>query len=146
MLRYINATADIGSHIGASATQVGLLQVFDLIEAAMISAQIPVSRCHSKCPVCRSPSSEFRLFESGMGGDFLTYVGKTTGSLYRVDVGITGYMGISLADVLAPAIEREGGSQHLWGGKQLQCKFCGKTFSWRTAHIDGEELVTAFLL
>lgn len=49
------------------------------------------------------------MFESGPGGDFSTYVGKRTGSLYRLDLGKVHYLNIPLEELLAPALRQEGG-------------------------------------
>jgi hypothetical protein len=90
--------------------------------------------------------TEFRLFESGPGGDFETYLGVNTGSLYRVDLGQVHYGGKSLLELLTSAFQREGGAENLLSvPSQLQCKICGKAISAANVAVDGEEIVTAFL-
>ena len=112
----------------------------------MISAQVPIALCHAACSGCGLPT-EFRYFESGVGGDFATYLGATTGSFYRLDLWQVHYMGRSVADLLAPAYQREGGAANLLCiPDQLQCKICGKALSTRSIAADGEETVTALLV
>jgi hypothetical protein len=87
------------------------------------------------------------MFESGGGGDFSTYVGKKTKNIYRVDLGKIHYLGISLNDLLLPAIEIEGGIENLAAiPKQIQCKVCKTTFSAEHCMIDSEERVYAYQL
>ena len=91
--------------------------------------------------------ADFLFFESGAGGEFSTYVGQTTGALYRVDLLQVHYLGKNLLDLLSPVYAREGGPSHLRSAlEQLQCRICGSSFSARSITVDGEELVTAFLV
>jgi hypothetical protein len=91
--------------------------------------------------------TDFLLFESGAGGDYATYVGQSTGSLYRVDLAQVNYLGKALPELLSPVHEREGGPHRLRSiPEQVQCKMCGNSFSVGSIAVDGEELVTAFLV
>ncbi len=47
------------------------------------------------------------MFESGLGGDFETYVGATSGTLYRLDLGKVHYQKMSREDILADALGKE---------------------------------------
>ena len=82
------------------------------------------------------------MFESGLGGDFETYIGADSGTIYRLDLGQIHYQGASRSDLLAEAIEREGNLICI--PKEIRCKICGTIFSATTIPIDGEELVEAY--
>lgn len=104
--------------------------------------RLPVMICHATCPKCGLPTDEFRMFESGLGGDFETYVGRNSGSLYRLDLGQVHYQGKSRSDLLAEAIEAE--SELTLVPNELRCKICGAEFSATNIPIDGEETVEAY--
>ncbi len=72
----------------------------------MNPVRLPISLCHANCSKCGLPT-EFKMFESGSGGDFSTYIGRKTNSFYRLDLGKINYQDLNLADLLEPAIERE---------------------------------------
>jgi hypothetical protein len=109
----------------------------------MKAARLPISLCHANCPKCGLPT-EFKLFESGAGGDFSTFVGASTGMLYRLDLGKVHYQNIPLASLLAEAEDREGKLQQI--PEELKCKICGTQFSPGYIPIDGEEITDAYEL
>ena len=112
----------------------------------MQSTEIPVLRCHANCTRCGHPT-EFPLFESGPGGDFATYLGEKTGSLYCVSLGQIHYAGKSIESLLAPAIEREGSRDALRQlPENVKCKICDNVFSARSMPIDREEIADAYVL
>jgi rubredoxin len=98
--------------------------------------------CHANCPKCGMPTDQFMMFESGPGGDFETYVGATSGTLYRLDLGKVHYQKLSREDLLADAFKKE--TRLICIPKELSCKICGTVFSATNIPIDGEEIVDAF--
>ena len=88
------------------------------------------------------PTDQFKMFESGLGGDFETYVGATSGTLYRLDLGKVHYQRMSREDLLADALEKE--AQLILIPQNLRCKICGTVFSATNVPIDGEETVDAY--
>lgn len=112
----------------------------------MEAAVLPVLRCNATCHSCGVPS-EFAIFESGTGGDFATYFGDRTGSLYRLALGEIQYAGESIETLLAPAILREGGADALrLLPEQVKCKACGDTFAARSMLINREETLHVYQL
>ena len=109
----------------------------------MKQSRLPISLCHANCPKCSLPS-EFKMIESGPGGDFSTYVGARTGAIYRLDLIKMHYSGISLDDLLAPAIQVEGKVYRV--PAEIRCKICGTVFSAVTIPVDGEEIIDAYEL
>ena len=108
----------------------------------MKNSRLSISRCHANCPKCGIPTDDFKMFESGPGGDFETYVGAESGNIYRLDLGKVHYQGQSRADLLADAMKKEGSL--LCIPKDLKCKICGTVFGATNIPIDGEEIVDAF--
>jgi len=84
------------------------------------------------------------MFESGPGGDFETYVGATSGTLYRLDLGKVHYQKMSRDGLLEDALTKETRLIHI--PKELRCKICGAVFSATNIPIDGEEIVDAYEL
>ena len=82
------------------------------------------------------------MFESGLGGDFETYIGSKSGTIYRLDLGQIHYHGATRSDLLADAIEKEGNLICI--PKEIKCKICGMVFTASTIPIDGEEMVEAY--
>jgi hypothetical protein len=112
----------------------------------MESIQLPVLRCRANCTRCGLPT-EFPIFESGPGGDFATYLGEKTGSLYCVSLGKINYAGKSIESLLAPAIEREGSRDALRQlPEDVKCKICGNVFSAQSMPIDREDVASAYVL
>lgn len=112
----------------------------------MRQLSLPVSLCHANCAKCGLPV-EFQYFGSGAGGDFATFLGRTTQNIYRLDLGQIGYLGKSENELLAPAIEQERGANNLLRvPEQLNCKFCGTPIATKNYAIDGETNVDAYLL
>jgi len=91
--------------------------------------------------------TDFKMFESGPGGDYSTYIGQSTHDVYRVDLGQIHYLGKPLSQLLLPAIAREGGVNNLRQiPEQIRCKLCGTEFSAEHCMVDGEEVIDAFEL
>ena len=84
------------------------------------------------------------MFESGAGGDFATYIGARTEAAYRLDLGNIHYQGKSEAELLAPALEREGSLTKL--PDEVRCKLCGTVFCAVSIPVDSEEVVEAYEL
>ncbi len=84
------------------------------------------------------------MFESGAGGDFSTFVGATTGAIYRLDLGKVHYQKISEASLLADAQKKEGSLSRM--PEEITCKICGTVFSASSIPIDGEEVIEAYEL
>lgn len=108
----------------------------------MRSNRLPASLCHANCPKCGMPSDQFIMFESGPGGDFETYVGATSGALYRLDLRKVHYQKVSREDLLADALGKE--KQLIPIPQELRCKICGIVFNATNVRIDGEETVDAY--
>jgi hypothetical protein len=107
-------------------------------------SRLPVLLTHARCAKCGLPT-DFRIFESGTGGDFSTFVGAATGALYRLDLGKVHYQKIPEAELLAEAQKREGRLTRI--PEELRCKVCGTAFSADgTMLIEGEEIVEAYEL
>ena len=81
------------------------------------------------------------MFESGPGGDFSTYIGKRSGNYYRLNLAKINYLHQKIADLLQPAIDKEGALQKL--PDELLCKNCGAMFSPNSIHVDSEETIDA---
>jgi len=109
----------------------------------MKPARLPISLCHANCPKCRMPT-EFRMFESGPGGDFATYLGVATGSIYRLDYAKVQYEGIPADRLLASIEQKEGKAMRV--PEEIRCKICGHVFAARSVMIDSEEVIDAFEL
>ena len=87
------------------------------------------------------------MFESGAGGDFETYVGNTTGTLYRLDMTGVMYLGKTVAGLLEPAIDKEGGADNLRKiPEQIRCKSCGSVFAADHSRIETDIVAAAQLL
>ena len=84
------------------------------------------------------------MFESGMGGDFETYIGAKSGTIYRLDLGKIHYQGMHRTDLLAPAITNE--RRLICSPGEMRCKICGNIFTPTTIAVDGEETVDAWEL
>ncbi len=94
----------------------------------MSKRNLPISKCHSKCPRCKV-ETDFMLFESGAGGDFETYYGYKTETFYRVDMHKVHYLNIQIENLLEPATKAEGGIEFLKNfPDEVKCKLCGSFF------------------
>lgn len=109
----------------------------------MKAARLTISLCHANCPTCGLPT-ELRLFESGPGGDFATFVGAASGAVYRLDLGKLHRMRIPMASLLAEAERTQG--RLVRADEGVRCKICRAEFSPRSIMVDGEEIVDAFEL
>ena len=105
--------------------------------------RLPISLCHANCPKCGLPT-EFKMFESGLGGDYETYIGAESGAIYRLDLGKVHYQGLSRTSLLADALKKEGRLIH--PPAEIHCKICGNIFSASSIPIDGEERLDAYEL
>jgi hypothetical protein len=88
--------------------------------------------------------TEFLMFESGPGGDFSTYIGQRTGSIYRLDLGKIYYLKLKLETLILPAIEGEGNLIKI--PEEIKCKICGTTYKAEQIMVGGEEHIEAFEL
>lgn len=111
---------------------------------AMTPTRLPVSRCSANCTKCGLPT-DYEIFESGVGGDFATYVGVTTGNTYRLNLANMHYSGKTIDESLSPALEREPGGLKRMPG-ELTCKICGNRFSALNCIIVSEEQIDAYEL
>lgn len=109
----------------------------------MKSRRLPILLCHANCPKCGLPT-EFKMFESGLGGDFLTFIGTRAESIYRVDLGKVHYQKMTLDELLLPALQQEESLRQV--PKEIHCKLCGNVFSAVSIAIDGEEIIDAYEL
>lgn len=109
----------------------------------MQPARLLISLCHANCPTCSLPT-EFQMFESGPGGDFSTFVGAATGTIYRLDLWKVHVGKVPEASLLAEAEKKEGRLVRV--PEELRCKICGTVFSARSMPIDGEEVIEAYEL
>ena len=105
--------------------------------------RLPITLCHGICPKCGLPT-EFKMFESGPGGDFETYVGIRSGTIYRLDLGMIHYLHRSKTDLLSEAMGKEG--KMICIPKEIRCKICGTIFAPTRIGIDGEEFIDAYEL
>ncbi len=104
--------------------------------------RLPILICHANCPKCGLPTDDFKMFESGLGGDFETYVGADSGTIYRLDLGQVHYGGKSRSELLTEAREKEG--KLICVPKELRCKICRTEFSAAAMPIVGEDIVEAY--
>ena len=112
----------------------------------MKQTTLPISRCNANCTKCGMPA-DFKMFESGAGGDFATYTGLKTYAIYRVDLGKIHYLKKTLSDLLAPAIAHEGSESSLREiPMQVHCHLCDNVFHAQNSTISGEERVDAYEL
>ena len=84
------------------------------------------------------------MFESGAGGEFLTYIGETTGTIYRIDMFKIHYLNNKLSDLLNSAIEVEGKLRSI--PQQVECKVCHSIFEADSIHTSGDVVVNAVQL
>ena len=82
------------------------------------------------------------MFESGLGGDFTTYVGMRTGAIYRLDLGKVHCLHIPLERLLSPAMQNEGRLSQV--PAEIPCKICGNVFCADTIPVDAEEMIDAY--
>ena len=109
----------------------------------MKAVRLPVSLCRANCPQCGLPT-DFKVFESGPGGDFSTFLGAATGTLYRLDLAKAYHLKIPESALLAEAEKNEG--RLIRVPDELGCKICGTVFSARSILIDREEIVESYEL
>jgi len=84
------------------------------------------------------------MFESESGGDFETYVGDSTNTIYRVDMHKAHYLNLSIEELLKPAVEAEGGAHNLRNiPGQVVCKSCNHIFYAAPISVSGDTKVNA---
>lgn len=110
----------------------------------MTPKRLPVSRCCANYTRCGFPT-DYAIFESGVGGDFATYEGITSGATYRLNLANMHYLGKTIDESLLPALEREPGGLKKVPG-ELTCKICGNKFSALNCMIVSEEQIDAYEL
>jgi hypothetical protein len=87
------------------------------------------------------------MFESGPGGEFNTYKGDKTGTIYRIDLNQIRYLKRKMADILEIAIQNEGGIENIREiPNSIKCNSCKKIFSTDDIRVESEEQVTAIEL
>ena len=87
------------------------------------------------------------MFESGAGGEFDTYIGDTTNTIYRLDLSKVRYSEISVDTLLAPVISLENGQNNLRAiPKNVICKACKSIFEATDIEFDKEVIVDAVQL
>jgi hypothetical protein len=86
--------------------------------------------------------TEFKMFESGGGGDFATFEGVGTGNFYRLDLGKVHHLKISEESLILPAKEKEGSLKRV--PEQLKCNACGAMLSAQGIMCDREEIIDAY--
>jgi hypothetical protein len=112
----------------------------------MEKSSLPISYCHATCPKCKMPT-EFPMFESGFGGDFSTYLGEATGSIYRVNMDLVHYGDKDLDEVLSWGIEHEGGKHNLRAVPgEIKCKICSNIYNAESVGLDKEGFAEVYEL
>jgi len=89
------------------------------------TSSLNISQCSSSCPNCKV-QTDFLMFESGAGGDFKTYIGETTGTIYRLDMNKIHYLNFELSDLLSATDKLENEIRSI--PEQVKCKVCNSTF------------------
>jgi hypothetical protein len=110
---------------------------------------VPGTIYQARCTTCGALST-YTQFESSFY-DFKTYLGETTGTLYRLDIDRTDlkYGKVSVEDALKPAVHIEGGRTNLrLVPDELRCTKCRKATGSFALDLGGghEESVKAVLL
>jgi hypothetical protein len=91
----------------------------------MESTELPAIIYQASCKSCGA-LSRFTQFEASFY-DFATYLGKKTGTIYRLNVELTDlkYGSITPEEALEPAVKREGGRESLLlVPDELECPSC----------------------
>jgi len=108
--------------------------------------QLPITVCHTSCPACKLPM-DFLMFESGAGGEFSTYIGDTTNTIYRLNLTNARYSDVSTDTLLAPVISLENGQDNLREiPNKVICKACSSIFEATNIEFDQEVTVDAVIL
>jgi len=84
-----------------------------------------ISQCSSSCPKCNI-QTDFLMFESGAGGDFKTYIGETTGTIYRLDMNKVHYLNFELSVLLSATNKLENEIRSI--PEKVKCKVCHSIF------------------
>lgn len=84
------------------------------------------------------------MFESGVGGDFETYIGSKTGSIYRLNLTKLSYQKESHENLLKEALQLEESLRCI--PLEIQCMICGNVFSAASVVVDSELMVEAYEL
>ncbi|WP_210412087.1 hypothetical protein [Leptospira licerasiae] len=112
--------------------------------------KLPIANCNINCPFCNLPGIEIKIFESGMGGDFQTLYGKSTGTYYRIDLTQIGYLNLSLQSCLDEVYSREKGEVNVEEiPRKLHCKICKKNSIFTTEmsiSFNNDEFINTMVL
>jgi hypothetical protein len=112
----------------------------------MKSSQLLISQCHANCPKCKI-ETDFQMFESGAGGEFETYIGESTGNIYRLSMHKVHYLKFTMDELLALAVAAEGSALYLRNvPDQVKCKVCKSVFRATSIAISGDTTVNAIEL
>lgn len=115
-----------------------------MTSAYMKVTKLRITKCHAPCPNCKMVN-DFVMFESGSGGDFETFIGDTTGSIYRLDMHKIHYMRFDESDLLAPALLRENGKIRKIPD-EVNCNICKSINKPSPIVFDGDMEVDAIEL
>jgi len=109
----------------------------------MNKTTLNITQCHSQCPNCNF-ETDYLMFESGMGGDFETYIGDSTKTIYRIDMHKVHYLNLSVEELLKQAIKAEGGTHQIRNiPNQVACNNCKHIFYAAPISVSGETKVDA---
>jgi len=107
---------------------------------------IPITMCHVNCPKCSMPV-DFKMFESGPGGDFETYFETEKMEYYRLDLSMAYYLKKDVETILKQIIDFELKPRTIVKiPDQLKCTFCNSELDISCIRTDGEEKIEAFIL
>ena len=109
----------------------------------MKKSTLPISLCHASCPKCKL-LTEFKMFESGAGGDLETYIGTKSGAIYRLDLTKLSYQKESRENFLKKALQLEESLRCI--PLEIQCNICENVFSASSVVVDCELMVEAYEL
>ena len=84
------------------------------------------------------------MFGSGLAGDFQTLIGSAKGTIFRLNLTISGYNDISESSIVAKVNKDEG--RLIRVPQEIHCKICTTSFSASLIRIDSEETVEAYEL
>ena len=82
------------------------------------------------------------MFESGSGGDFKTFIGESTKSIYRLNMEKIQYLKLLESDILKDAKNKEGELRIT--SQEIQCLICNSKFSASSILVSGEEVIEAY--
>jgi hypothetical protein len=108
------------------------------------SVQVPMLRGLAICPTCGHPSDEVFFAESGLDGNFRTWVHTETGAVYRQDLDASTS---TQAEEFKLICEHAGGTNNVQEspGTPL-CKICGVRFEPKRIDALGETRRSVFVV